>query len=142
MKILLNLFFCLLILNLYTYAQSKEEKEVASAVENLKTAMIEGNKQKLESIVSNDLSYGHSNGMIEDKNAFVETLASGKADFQTMDITDQKITISGNTALVRHNFTARIKEGENINNANLGILLVWQKQQGQWKLLARQAFKR
>jgi hypothetical protein len=142
MKIILNLFFFILILNFSTYAQSKDEKEVASAVENLKTAMIEGNKQKLERIVSNELSYGHSNGMIEDKDAFVETLASGKADFQTMDITDQKITISGNTALVRHNFTARIKEGETINNANLGILLVWQKQQGQWKLLARQAFKR
>jgi hypothetical protein len=24
---------------------------------------------------------------------------------------------------------------------NLGVLLVWQKQKGQWKLLARQAFK-
>ncbi|CAN5279230.1 hypothetical protein BH23BAC1_BH23BAC1_09670 [soil metagenome] len=142
MKILLNLVAFLLILNLTTYAQAKDEKEVASAVENLRTSMLEGDRQKLERIVSNDLSYGHSNGMIEDKNAFVETLAIGKADFQTMDITDQKITVSGNTALVRHNFTARIKEGENINNANLGILLVWQKQQGQWKLLARQAFKR
>ena len=142
MKIILNLFAFLLILNLATYAQSKEEKEVATAVENLRTAMLEGDRQKLENLVSNDLSYGHSSGLIEDKKAFVETLAGGKADFQTMDITDQKITISGNTALVRHNFTARIKEGEKINNANLGILLVWQKQQGQWKLLARQAFKR
>ncbi len=142
MKIILNLFAFILILNLTTYAQSKEEKEVASAVEDLKTAILEGDRKKLEGIASDKLSFGHSSGLLEDKKAFVETLASGKADFQTMDITDQKIIVSGNTALVRHNFTARIKEGEKINNANLGILLVWQKQQGDWKLLARQAFKR
>ena len=40
--------------------------------------------------------------MIEDKNEFVEKLVSGKSDFVTIDLTEQTISISDKTAIVRH----------------------------------------
>ena len=78
---------------------------------------------------------------MEDQTAFIEKLASGKSDFVTMDLSEQTITVSGDTALVRHTLNADIKDGGVPNTIKLGVLLVWQKQQGEWKLLARQAFK-
>jgi ketosteroid isomerase-like protein len=123
-------------------AQSKDEREVAAAVESLKKAMLSGERQALERIAAPELTYGHSNGTIEDRAAFVEALASGKNDFVTIDLSDQSIKIVGPTALVRHNLMAQTNNEGTPGTANIGILLVWQKQQGQWKLLARQAFKR
>jgi hypothetical protein len=140
MKQLLGLFLCL-VLAITIKAQTKDEKEVAAAVETLKKAMLDGNRKDLENIAANELSYGHSNGLIEDKAAFVEALASGKNDFVTINLAEQTIKVAGNTALVRHKLTGETNNGGQAGTVNLGVLLVWQKQQGQWKLLARQAVK-
>lgn len=120
-------------------AQSKDETAVATAVETLRKAMVDGDKAVLEKIAAADLSYGHSSGVIENKSQFVEALASGKSDFTSINLSNQTIKIVGNTALVRH-----LLEGETNDNGNRGkvrlfILLVWQKQKGDWLLLARQA---
>jgi ketosteroid isomerase-like protein len=140
MKKLLGLLVCI-VLSAGLQAQSKQEKEVAAAVESLKKAMLDGNRQALESITASQLSYGHSNGLIEDKAAFVEALASGKSDFVSINLADQTIQIVGNTALVRHKLSGETNNDGQPGNVNLGVLLVWLNQQGQWKLLARQAFK-
>ncbi|MDO1444870.1 nuclear transport factor 2 family protein [Rhodocytophaga aerolata] len=140
MKKLLGLLL-FLVLSSSLQAQSKEEKEVAAAVESLKKAMLDANRSSLENIAATELTYGHSNGLIEDKAAFVEALASGKADFKSINLTEQTIKLAGNTALVRHKLTGEVVNSGQPGNVNLGVLLVWQKQQGQWKLLARQAFK-
>ena len=78
---------------------------------------------------------------MEDKTAFVQSLVSKTSDFVTMDLTQQTIKIVGNTALVRHNLNGETIDSGKPGTARLGVLLVWQKQQGKWKLLARQAFK-
>lgn len=122
-------------------AQSNDERQVAAAVKTLKKAMLDGNKSQLESITATELSYGHSSGKMEDKAAFVEALVSGKSDFITIDLSDQTIKIVGNTAIVRHNLSGTVKDNGVPGTPKIGILLIWQKQQGKWKLLARQAFK-
>lgn len=114
---------------------------INTKVEQLRQAMIDGDGKALNRLSSPLLSYGHSGGHIEDQNAFIEKIVSGKSDFVTIDLVDQTVTISGDVALVRHNFNADIKDGGVPNKIHLGILLVWQKQAGEWKLLARQAFK-
>lgn len=125
----------------FLFAQDKQEKAVADAVEKLRVAMINANKADLENLVADKLSYGHSGGHIDDKKEFVEKLVSSKSDFVTMDLTEQTISISGNTAIVRHILSAKTNDGGKAGEVHLRILLVWQKQKGGWKLLARQAVK-
>ena len=122
-------------------AQTKTENKIAEAVEQLRKAMIDGNKVELENIVSGGLSYGHSGGHIDDKKEFVEKLVTGKSDFVTIDLTEQTISISGKTAIVRHKLNATTNDGGKPGEVHLLVLLVWQKQGGKWKLLARQAVK-
>lgn len=141
MKKIFSLFMLCLTLTATVQAQSKKEKEVATAVETLREAMVNANKTQLENIAANELSYGHSSGKIEDKAEFVEALASGKSDFENIDLKDQSIKIAGNTAIVRHKLSAKVNDNGKPATVNLGVLLIWQKQQGQWKLLARQAYK-
>ena len=122
-------------------AQSKQEQQVAAAIEQLRSAMISGNKADLENIVSDQLSYGHSGGHVEGKKEFVEKIVSGKSDFVTIDLSQQTISISRKTAIVRHLLSATTNDNGKPGEVHLKVLLVWQKQQGKWLLLARQAVK-
>jgi ketosteroid isomerase-like protein len=122
-------------------AQSKDETAVANAVEKLRQAMVDGNKAELENIVFDKLSYGHSGGHIDDKKEFVEKIVSGKSDFVSIDLSEQTISISGKTAIVRHVLKGKTNDSGKPGEVHLRILLVWQKQKGNWKLLARQAVK-
>lgn len=124
-----------------TMAQSKEEAAVNAAVENLKKAMIDGDKAGLQNITSDKLSYGHSSGRVEDKATFVDNIVTGKSDFVTIELTNQTVSVSGDAAIVRHMLAATTNDSGTPGNVKLNVLLVWQKQKGQWKLLARQAVK-
>lgn len=122
-------------------AQTRDETAVATAVEQLRKAMIDGNKADLENIASDKLSYGHSSGLVENKMEFVDKIASGKSDFVTIELTDQNISISGKTAIVRHKLHATTNDGGKPGEVRLFILLIFQKENKQWKLLARQAVR-
>ncbi|RYE28765.1 MAG: nuclear transport factor 2 family protein [Sphingobacteriaceae bacterium] len=142
MKKFAGLFFLLMItISMQTKSQSKEEKQVAVAVQTLNKAMIDGSRSALESIASDALSYGHSSGKIQNKTEFVEAIASGKSDFVTINLTDQTISVTNQTAIVRHKLTAETNDGGKPGNVSLGIILVWAKEKGAWKLLGRQAYK-
>lgn len=134
------LIICFSVLNT-TFAQSKDEAAVASAVEALKKAMIDADKATLENLTDEALSYGHSNGKIEDKAEFVRAIVSGESDFVTINLTEQTIKIVGNAAIVRHKLAGTTNNSGKPGTANLSLLMVWQKQKGAWKLLARQAVK-
>lgn len=139
-KVLSLLIVCLLTTAIVS-AQTRDEKQVAAAVETLKKAMIDGDRSQLEAVAAEKLSYGHSGGKVEDKAAFVESIASGKSDFVSIDLTNQTIQVSGKTAVVRHHLSAKTNDGGNPGTVSLNILLVFQKQHGKWLLLARQAVK-
>jgi len=124
-----------------SYAQTSDEKAVTAVVESLRKAMVDPNKTILEKLTSPALSYGHSTGKVEDQTAFVKALVSGESDFVSIDLSEQTIKVTGNTAIVRHVLNAVTKNGGIPGVAKIAILLVWVKQGKEWKLLARQAVK-
>lgn len=124
----------------HAFAQTKDEKAVANAVEFMRKAMIDGNRAELTSLAADELSYCHSSGVLQNKSEFVEAIVSGKSDFVTIDLTDQSIKVVGDVAIVRHKLTAKTNDSGKPGNVVLGIMLIFQKQKGEWKLLARQAF--
>ncbi len=141
MKQLLCLILMVTIAGNTLFAQTKDEKAVAAAVENLRKAMIDPDKATLEKLTSPDLSYGHSTGKIEDQAAFVNALVSNASDFVTIELSQQTIKVVGNTAIVRHILNGTSNDGGKPGVVKIAILLVWVKQGKEWKLLARQAVK-
>ena len=139
----INLCFLLFIICVCSkaVAQSKYEKAVAAAVTGLTGAMINADKLLLEKYTSDKLSYGHSSGIVQNKNEFIDGITSGRSDFVTIDLTEQTISVIGKTAIVRHKLSATTNDSGKPGSVKLSILLVWQKQDGGWKLLARQAVK-
>jgi hypothetical protein len=120
-------------------SQSKDEKDVAGRVEQLRLAMVNADGTVLRDIAADQLSYGHSSGSIEDKNTFVNNIVSGKSDFVSIEIQEQTIKITGDVAIVRHKLNGQTSDAGKIGSLKIAVLLVWQKQKKQWKLIARQA---
>lgn len=145
MKTSLLFLITLLTMNITTFADTPltdDKQAVEQAVERLRKAMIDPDKATFEALAANELSYGHSGGKIEDKAAFMDAFLSGKSDFVTIDLSEQTITIVGNTAIVRHLLMADTNDGGVAAKVKIGVMLVWVKEKGDWKLLARQAVKR
>jgi len=120
---------------------NKAEAEVAARVESFRQALIDGNANKLKDLTSEDLTYGHSSGLVQNQSVFIEKLVNGESDFVSIEFQNQTIEIISNVAIVRHNLAAHTKDGGVEKDIKIGIMLVWQKQNKQWFLIARQAFK-
>jgi hypothetical protein len=120
---------------------SADDKAVAVAVEELKVAMVSGSRADLEPLLSDQLSYAHSDGRVQGREEFVSDITTKKSDFRRIDLDKQFISILGNTAVVQHHLTADTNDGGKAGHVSLGVILVWNKDSGGWKLLARRAFK-
>ena len=140
-KLITPLFLCCLLSNASLSAQSADEKEIADRMETLRKTLITPDKTVLEELAAEELSYGHSTGLVEDKAAFVDAMVKGKVVFTSITFPDQKIKIAGNAAIVRHRMLADLNNNNTPTKVDIIVLLVWQKQTGKWKLLARQAAK-
>ena len=114
---------------------------VTAAAERLRVAMIDPTPAALGALVADDLSYGHSGGRIDTKASFVADLLDGKSDFVTIAITDQTVKLSQDVAVIRHTLTGQTLDGGKPGNVTIKVLQVWQRQDGQWRLLARQAVR-
>lgn len=137
----ITLLLSLLMFSETLSAQQQTEADVLKRVEALRRAMVDADAKALDDLTADKLSYGHSNGIVEDKKRFREKLVTGESDFLTMDLTELTVTVSGRTALVRCRLEGKTSDGGKSGQAKLHVLMVWQKQGGSWKLLARQATK-
>jgi ketosteroid isomerase-like protein len=124
------------------FAQNTDTSAVANAVINLTKAMLSADKGKLGQYVADQLSYGHSSGVVQDKATFIDTIVSKKTVYKSIELSNQTVAIAGDAAIVRHAWVSESGNGDGKwNESKLGVLQVWQKQGSDWKLLARQAFK-
>jgi hypothetical protein len=122
-------------------AQSTDAAAVAEAVAALTKAMLAADKAQLDTLVADQLSYGHSGGVIQTKAEFVDVIASKKTVYKSIVLSDQTVVVAGSDAIVRHAWASESESGGKSTLSKIGILQVWQKQGASWKLLARQAFK-
>jgi ketosteroid isomerase-like protein len=122
-------------------AQSPDEAAVARAVDSLSKAMIAADKAALESLTADELNYGHSSPKLDTKSSFIDSLMTRKSAFKTIDLTKQTIQVVGDLAIVRAHFSSDIEPEGKPGHVELELLMIWQKRNGAWRLLARQAYK-
>ena len=122
-------------------AASADEAAVAAAVEALRKAILGQEKAQLEALTAEQLSYGHSDGRVENKAQFIEGVMTRKAILKSLTLSDHTIAIVGTDAIARHTWTSESDMDGKLTTTKIGVLQVWQKQNGAWKLLARQSVR-
>lgn len=135
------LIIIFLAISISAYCQTKQEKEVATAIEIFKKGIVDADKDLLNTITAEELVYGHSSGKVQNKAEFIAEIVSKLPAYLSVNMTDQTIKISGNAAIVRHIYSAETMNNGTPGRVKIGNMLIWQKQHGKWKLLARQAYK-
>ena len=123
------------------FAQSADEAAVARGMEALAKAIVAVDKAQLENLAWPELSYGHSAGRIENKAQYVDALVSKKSVITKIDYSRMTTSIVGDVALVRGQMMFMVESTGKPVPTDLHFLMVWQKRGGEWKLLARQAYK-
>jgi hypothetical protein len=136
-----SITFLLILLASSLFAQSKAETQVAAAVEKLRLAMIKPDKASLEKITSSSLSYGHSSGLVDNQQMFMDKLLSGGSDFISIDLTEQSVIVSKKVAIVRHKLFATTNDNNKPGEVKLSVMLVWERVGKNWKLIGRQAVR-
>ena len=141
MKKFLSILF-LSVFTLAAFAQSSTENQVWSRVEALTKAIFETKDSlALVDLVSSRVTYGHSGGNIEDKATMVQKAVGSKTTYKNSVFEKVSLDVDGNTAILRHNFRATSIENGTESPLNLSILQVWRKENGKWRIWARQAVK-
>ncbi len=124
-------------------AQNKQAINLENAVETLRKAMVDGDRAALTAISSENLTYGHSSGKIENQKQFVESIANGSSNFESIELSNQQITIQNKTGIVRHDFFATTHDaGRSPGEVKLHIMTVWVKEGKNWKIIGRQAIRK
>jgi ketosteroid isomerase-like protein len=125
------------------FAMSADEDAVAKNVEAFRLAQVAADAKAFDALCAPELSYSHSDGRVEDKAAFIAGATSGKSKFLSLKYEDVKIRAVGTAAIVRFHWLGEsevVADGKK-NSTNLHILMNWQKQGADWKLLSRSSTK-
>lgn len=124
-------------------AVSADEAAVSKNLEAFRVAQAAADAGALGALCAPELSYSHSDGRVEDKATFVANATSGKSKMLSLEYQDRTVRVVETAAIVRFHWVARsesVADGK-VSDTNLGILMVWQKQGSDWKLLARGSTK-
>ena len=120
-----------------------DEDAVAKNLEAFRAAQASSNAEILASLCAAELSYSHSSGVVEDKATFIANATNGKSKWLSLVYENPTIRIVGPAAIVRFHWLGEqqaVADGKRTAN-DLHILMNWQKQGTEWKLLSRGSTK-
>jgi hypothetical protein len=124
-------------------AESKAPLSTLQSADDARVlAMKSGNREKLQTIFSDELHYAHSTGEVDSKSSFIDKLTSGKTKYALMDYEKREFTFPApGVALMTGRVHIRAISGENTTDSVLSFLAAWRLENGQWRFLAWQSCK-
>ncbi|WP_276390723.1 nuclear transport factor 2 family protein [Eudoraea chungangensis] len=142
MKLLKLFGLLLLITSQFTIAQNDEtvlsEQQILKQQSDRFSAMIDADIVKLESLLADDLTYGHTKGSTETKTGFIKTVKTKRIDYLSFIPREVNVRIYENTAVLtgfidvkviykneEMTFTTRFLEVQRKVNENW-LLAAWQ----------------
>ncbi len=132
-----------LVISVTSFAQSSTTERVWGKVGALTQAIFETkDSAALYELVSSRVSYGHSGGYIENKTQMVQNAISSATKYKDLSLERTSIEVIKKTAVLRHNLRGISVDDKGVETLlNLGILQVWKKENGNWRIWARQAVR-
>src|SRR5690606_9427716 len=107
----------------------------------LDEALLKKDTARLQKLLHNDLTLGHSNGWTETKKTLIETLPTSKIHYyEFIPLGPPQIIHSGpDLKTIRRKLTAVGEYDNEPFEVNLKILEIWIYENHNWQLLARQS---
>jgi ketosteroid isomerase-like protein len=87
----------------------------------------------LGAMMTDDLTWTHSNANVESKAQFLEAIGSGKYKYKSMTFDDRKVRLHGDTAIVSGTCRVLVTTDGREIDIKLRFTELYVKQQGAWK---------
>jgi len=135
------LIICCLFITVLSFAQV-DSSSLKKAMSDLDKALVSDDEKVLTQLLNDNVTYGHSNGWVQNKNDIINDLKSGKLVYDKLeDVSEGVVAINNNWATVRTITNAEAKMNGNTIQLKLHILQVWLKTKTGWQLIARQGVR-
>ncbi len=139
MKFFLFILSLLFVVNVF--AQQTDEEKLIVTVKEFHQALVNKNTVSMNQQTDRALSYGHSNGWVQNKKDLINDLGTGLISYQSFKEDSIAVNINGNVANVRFKADIDATMKGTSNNFKLRVLEVWIKKSKRWVLFARQGIK-
>lgn len=140
-KILIALFVLVTLKATAQPGLSAEQTQVMMKMLSLKNSLIGKDSVGLSNLLANDVTYGHTNGIIQTKAQLIRDVVSGVQDYKSIEPSDMKIRVYENTGVVTMNSKVIMNYQGKPLELNMFVTLVWIKNKNDWNLVARQSVK-
>jgi hypothetical protein len=112
-----------------------DEKDVLAAREAYRNAYLRGDEVQINKLLSADLTYVHSEGLVQNKTEMIHSVVAGPRPPKIAFLPDAVVRIHGRTAFV----TGHEDFWDSRVIKHLHVLQVWEKTSQGWQMVARQA---
>jgi ketosteroid isomerase-like protein len=140
MKKVFSILFLTLICFVAT-AQNDTKMEIMMKMLTLKNALTSKDSVALSNVLADDVTYGHTNAMIQTKAELIRDIVSLVQDYKSIEPSEMNIRVYGNTAVVNMNSKVVMNYQSQPLELNMKITFTWIKKDKDWQLVARQAVK-
>jgi hypothetical protein len=135
----------LLLACLLPFAAAAEDPKVAAltTVDDARVAaMLKPSKATLDTVLSDDLRYAHSNGKVDTKASLTGSLLGGEAKYVSYKYSERSFKFPApDVALMAGRLEVQaVVDGVSMTTG-ISYLAVWRLEKGQWKFLAWQSCK-
>ena len=92
------------------FAQAEATEQAVRQVEDRRIkATIANDFATLEAVLADDLTYTHSNGVVDTRASYIESLRNGKTKYESIDRSPSLVRVYGNTALITGSATVGLR---------------------------------
>lgn len=121
-------------------AESPAFADLRAADDERVAAIIAADPARLAAILSDELHYAHSNGLIDTKASFIESLTSRRTVYKSFEYVRHRfIPAAPGVVLMTGRVLVRIGNAEGERLLDLNFLAVWREEGGRWRFLAWQS---
>lgn len=115
------------------------EKDVLALEERRIQAMIKQDFATLDALVHDDLVYTHSSAVVDSKASWLDSMQSGRTKYKSANITERKVRIYGDVALVTGRAEMGAEVGGQAKTLRLRFLNAWTRTPRGWQFVAWQS---
>jgi hypothetical protein len=147
MKNLTRLTFIAAILTLWVLksyvalSQNSAENAVADIEKQRFAALVSKDYTYLEKVLAGDLFYCHSNGLIDNKASFIQSIKEGKLTYLEMNPEELKVRIYGKTAVITGLCAAKVLSNGQQLNTRFRFTDVYVKSKAGWQMVSWQSLR-
>ena len=124
------------------YAQNESVKmDIMMKMYSLKTALVAKDSVTLSKVLADDVTYGHTNAMVQTKAELIRDVVSKVQDYTIIDPSEMNIRIFENTAIVNMKSKVVMNYKNEPLEIKMKVVLTWTKVKKSWKLMGRQSVK-